>query len=172
MRRSLTTRVWIPLLGVSLLAMPALPAVAEVYTVTLKTGTVLETAYQPQEASFDSNVVMLMTDVGNWIGVTKDDIESVRSDAEMSGFGKVIDRNTILLGWSANDAADPNAQPAEGQGRSDPAMSATARALQNIYEQRQNEENYSIKQFVNPNETQGIPGRFIGPASDGTNPPQ
>lgn len=150
------------LLGISLMSLLALPAVAEVYTVTLKTGTVLETAYQPQEAAFDRNVVMLMTDVGNWIGVTKDDIESVRSDTETSGFGKVIDRNTVLLGWSANDAADPNAQGAEGQPRTDPALSATAQALQNLYQQRAAEENYSIKQFVNPNETQGIPGRFVG----------
>ena len=168
MRRSLTTRVLTPL-ALSLLA---LPAAAEIYTVTLKTGTVLETAYQPQEAAFDRNVVMLMTDVGNWIGVTKDDIESVRSDAEMSGFGKVIDKNTILLGWSANDAADPNAQPEGQAGRTDPAMSATAQALQRLYEQREAEQNYSIKQFVNPNETQGIPGRFIGPATDNNNPPQ
>lgn len=157
MRRSLLC------LSLLSLALPAAPAMAEIYTVTLKTGTVLETAYQPQEASFDRNVVMLMTDVGNWIGVAKDDIESVRSDAEMSGFGKVIDRNTILLGWAANDAADPNAQAADGQaGRTDPALSATAQALQNLYQQRQAEENYSIKQFVNPNETQGIPGRFVG----------
>lgn len=157
MRRSLLC------LSLLSLALPGAPVMAEIYTVTLKTGTVLETAYQPQEASFDRNVVMLMTDVGNWIGVAKDDIESVRSDAEMSGFGKVIDRNTILLGWAANDAADPNAQAADGQaGRTDPALSATAQALQNLYQQRQAEENYSIKQFVNPNETQGIPGRFVG----------
>lgn len=162
MRRSLLC------LSLLTLALPAPPVMAEVYTVTLKTGAVLETSYQPQEASFDRNVVMLLTDVGNWIGVTKDEIESVRSDVEVSGFGKVIDRNTVLLGWSANDAADPNAQSAEGQAdRADPAMSATAAALQNIYEQRQAEQNYSIKQFVSPNETQGIPDRLISNA-----PPQ
>lgn len=159
MRRNL---LCLSLLVLPVLAVPALPAMAEVYTVTLKNGTVLETAYQPQEAAFDRNMVMLMTDVGNWIGLAKDDIESVQSDAEISGFGKVIDRNTILLGWAANDAADPNAQGAEGQGRTDPALAATAQALQNLYQQRQAEENYSIRQFVNPNETQGIPGRFVG----------
>jgi hypothetical protein len=162
MRRSLI------LIVLALLALPAL-ASAEIYTVTLTNGSVLETAYQPQEAAFDRNIVLLMTDVGNWIGVRKDEIESVRSDAELGGYGKVIEKNTILLGWSANDAADPDAKPAEGQGnnRTDPALSATAQALQNIYEQRQEEQNYSIKQFVQPNETQGIPARMVG-----TSPPQ
>jgi hypothetical protein len=167
MRRSLV------LIVLALLALPALgtPANAEVYTVTLKNGSVLETAYQPQEAAFDRNVVLLMTDVGNWIGVRKDEIESVQSDAELSGYGKVIEKNTILLGWAANDAADPDAEAqqgqGQGQGKSDPALSATAQALQNLYDQRQAEQNYSIKQFVQPNQTQGIPARMIG-----TSPPQ
>ena len=162
MRRSLVLLVF------ALLALPALgtPANAEIYTVTLTNGSVLETAYQPQEAAFDRSLVLLMTDVGNWIGVRKEEIESVRSDAELGGYGKVIEKNTILLGWSANDAADPNAK-AEGQGnsRTDPALSATAQALQNIYEQRKAEENYSIKQFVQPGETQGIPARLISNSS-------
>lgn len=160
MRRSLVLLVF------ALLALPMLanPANAEIYTVTLTNGSVLETAYQPQEAAFDRSMVLLMTDVGNWIGVQKSEIESVRSDAELGGYGKVIEKNTILLGWSANDAADPDAKAAEGQGnsRTDPAMSATAQALQNLYEQRQAEQNYSIKQFVQPNQTQGIPARMIG----------
>jgi hypothetical protein len=161
MRRSLI------LLALASLALPAL-ASAEIYTVTLTNGSVLETAYQPQEAAFDRNIVLLMTEVGNWIGVRKAEIETVRSDAELGGYGKVIEKNTILLGWSANDAADPDAKP-EGQGnnRTDPALSATAQALQNIYDQRQAEQNYSIKQFVQPNQTQGIPARMIG-----TSPPQ
>lgn len=162
MRRSLF------LVVLALLALPALvtPANAEVYTVTLTNGSVLETAYQPQEAAFDRNVVLLMTEVGNWIGVRKEEIESVRSDAELGGYGKVIEKNTILLGWSANDAADPDAKPEGQNGRTDPALSATAQALNNIYDQRKAEENYSIKQFVQPNETQGIPARMVG-----TSPP-
>src|SRR5690349_2851985 len=109
MRRSLTF-VWIALLALS----AALPASAEVFTVTLKNGNTLETKYQPQQAEFDSDMVLLMTEVGNWIGVRRDEIESVVSDAESTGFGKVIGKNTVDLGWSANDLADPNAA-AEGQ---------------------------------------------------------
>lgn len=147
----------------ALLALPAIPASAEVFTVTLTNGSALETQYQPQEASFDKDLVLLLTEVGNWIGVRRDEIESVVSDAESSGFGKVIGKNTVDLGWSANDNVDPNAQPAEG--KADPGMSLAAQVLQNVYEARQAADSYTIKQFVQPSETQGIPSSLIGPYS-------
>jgi hypothetical protein len=163
MRRFLT-RGW-SLLPV--LALIAVPVSAEVYHVTLSNGTVLDTAYQPQEASWDSSLVLFLDDTGNWIGMPKTAIESVQSEAEKSGFGKVIDTNTIELGYAANDAEDPDAQAANGQqgatARTDPAAAAAANALQGLYQQRQAEQGYTIKQFVNPNETQGIPARFSNP---------
>lgn len=159
MRRSFTLVALLALLA----SVVPLGASAEVFTVTLTNGNVLETQYQPQEAVFDKDMVLLLTEVGNWIGVRRDEIESVVSDAESSGFGKVIAKNTVDLGWSANDAADPNAPAAEG--KQDPNMSLAARALQNLYEQRQAEQSYTIKQFVQPSETQGIPSGLIGPYS-------
>jgi hypothetical protein len=108
-----------------------------------------------------------MTEVGNWIGVRRDEIESVVSDAESSGFGKVIGKNTVDLGWLANDAADPNAPGAEG--KQDPGLSLAAQALQAVYQQRQAADSYTIKQFVQPNELQGIPTNLVGVASS---PPQ
>ena len=154
MRRSLTL--------VALLTLLTLPASAEVFTVTLTNGNVLETQYQPQEAVFDKDMVLLLTEVGNWIGVHRDEIESVVSDAESSGFGKVIGKNTVDLGWSANDAADPNAPGADKQ---DPALSLAAQALQAVAQSRQVAESYTIKQFVSPSETQGIPASLISPYS-------
>ena len=159
MRRSLTLVALVALLG--------LPASAEVFTVTLTNGSVLETQYQPQEAAFDKDMVLLLTEVGNWIGVRRDEIEAVVSDAESSGFGKVIGKNTVDLGWSANDAADPNAQAADG--KQDPGLSLAAQALQAVYQQRQAEQSYTVKQFVQPNETQGIPTSLIGVS---TSPPR
>lgn len=159
MRRSLSL--------IALLALVPAGASAEIFTVTLTNGSVLETQYQPQEAPFDKDMVLLMTEVGNWIGVRSDEIESVASDAELSGFGKVIGKNTVMLGWSANDAADPNAQAADG--KTDPGVSLAAQALQNLYQQRQEQQNYSIQQFVQPNQTQGIPTNLVGVA---TSPPQ
>lgn len=159
MRRSLSL--------IALLALVPAGASAEVFTVTLTNGSVLETQYQPQEASFDKDMVLLMTDVGNWVGVRRDEIASVVSDAELSGFGKVIGKNTVMLGWSANDAADPNAQTADG--KQDPGISLAAQALQNLYQQRQEQQNYTVQQFVQPNQTQGIPTNLVGVA---TSPPQ
>ena len=159
MRRSLSL--------IALLALVPAGASAEVFTVTLTNGSVLETQYQPQEASFDKDMVLLMTDVGNWVGVRRDEIASVVSDAELSGFGKVIGKNTVDLGWSANDAADPNAQAADG--KQDPGISLAAQALQNLYQQRQEQQNYTVQQFVQPNQTQGIPTNLVGVA---TSPPQ
>lgn len=161
MRRSFTF-VWI-----ALLVLMSLPVAAEVFTVTLKNGNTLETQYQPQEAEFDKDMVLLMTEVGNWIGVRRDEIESVVSDAESTGFGKVIGKNTVDLGWAANDAIDPTA---EGADKQDPGLSLAAQAMQNLYQQRQEQQNYTIKQFVSPSETQGIPTSMITPYS--TNPPQ
>ena len=146
----------------ALLASFPMGAAAEVYSVTLTNGSVLETQYQPQEASFDKDMVLLLTEVGNWIGVRRDEIEAVVSDAESSGFGKVIGKNTVDLGWAANDAADPNAPGADKQ---DPGLSLAAQALQAVYQQRQAAESYTIKQFVQPSETQGIPAGLIGQSS-------
>jgi hypothetical protein len=165
MRRSFTF-VWIALLVLSS-ALSAIPAAAEVFTVTLKNGSTLETQYQPQEASFDKDMVLLMTEVGNWIGVRRDEIETVVSDAESTGFGKVIGKNTVDLGWAANDAIDPNA---EGAGKQDPGTTLAVQAMQNLFQQRQEQQSYTIKQFVSPSETQGIPTSMITPYS--TNPPR
>lgn len=164
MRRSLTLVALVALLG--------LPASAEVFTVTLTNGSVLETQYQPQEAAFDKDMVLLMSEVGNWIGVRRDEIESVVSDAESSGFGKVIGKNTIELGWAANDAADPNAQAADG--KQDPGLSLAAQALQALtlsQQRQQQQESYTVQQFVQPNQTQGIPMGLITPYAS-TPPPQ
>ena len=160
MRRSLAL--------VALLTLPALPLSAEVFTVTLTNGNVLETQYQPQQASFDKDMVLLLTEVGNWIGVRRNEIASVVSDAESSGFGKVIGRNTVDLGWAANEAADPNAPGADG--KQDPGLSLAAQALQAVYQQRQEQQSYTVKQFVQPNETQGIPTGLITPYA--TTPPR
>ena len=77
-------RVWMPLLALSLLAVPASAAL---FRVTLNNGTVMETAYQPQEASWDSGMVLLLSDVGNWIGIEKADIQQVDTVSETGAFG-------------------------------------------------------------------------------------
>ncbi|HRC84096.1 MAG TPA: hypothetical protein PK413_00650 [Thermoanaerobaculia bacterium] len=91
---------WIALL---LLAVGVLPAVAETFTVQLKNGNSMITRYQPQRASWDPQVVLILGDSGNWIALREADIQKVTSSLETRGFGLRIDSRTLFLGWSAND---------------------------------------------------------------------
>lgn len=153
------------------LVVPALPATAEVYFVTLTNGSVLETATQPQEASWDSNMVLLMTDVGNWIGVPKAEIEGVRSETENKGYGVRISKHAIALGWAPNDNPIPEegGGPAGTPGAPGTEPDPLADAMNRLADQRAEESRYTINQFVEPDQTQGIPSRFAG-SSDSSLP--
>ncbi|HKV12545.1 MAG TPA: hypothetical protein VJ725_30655 [Thermoanaerobaculia bacterium] len=153
MSRSLA-RVWPLLVALALLA---LPAGAEIYTITLTNGTVVETAQQPQEATWDSNLVLFLTDVGNWVGVTKAEIESVRSETQRKGYGIRISDSTVAIGWAPNDLPTEE-EAAQGRGGVDRA----ADALDRMAAQAEQDRNYSINQFVEPDSTQGMPSRFVG----------
>ncbi|MEE8367703.1 MAG: hypothetical protein V3S30_05255 [Thermoanaerobaculia bacterium] len=50
------------------------PALAEVYTVKLNNGFFFESRYRPREVAWDSSQVMLLTEAGNWINLSKSDI--------------------------------------------------------------------------------------------------
>jgi len=168
MRRSLA----FSLLALSLLA---LPVGAEVFRVTLNNGQIFETAYQPQEASWDASMVLLLDDVGNWVGVSKADVQQVATVSETGAYGIMISKNTFELGVSANDAEAEEAallaanggQP--GQGGKPSALEATQLQLAQLelqqkqaeLQQKQSDKNYGVKQFVEPGQTQGIPSRFV-----------
>lgn len=158
MRRSLA-RVSMAMLA---LVPFAVAAEAEVYFVTLNNDTVIETAYQPQEASWDTGMVLLLTGAGNWIGVQRADIKEVRSEAQIAGYGVAIDANTFELGFAPNDASDPDAEKPEGAEARVQILEQMLNQQQAENEQRRAQQTYSIQQFVDPNQTQGIPSRFIG----------
>jgi len=141
------------LLGLAGLA--ATPAQAEVFHVKLRNGTTVDTLYRPQQAGFDPNVVILLSDAGNWIGIDQRDIESVRSESDIHGFGVALNFNTVAIGWAPNDAPEP---PTGAQG----AQAATAQALQNLYQQEQAQSHYTVQQFVSTEQTSGIPARLVG----------
>jgi hypothetical protein len=141
------------LLGLA--GLTATPAGAEVFHVKLRNGTTIDTLYKPQQATFDPNVVILLSDAGNWIGINQREIDNVLSDSEIHGFGVALNFNTIAIGWAPNDAPEPGAQSAQ---------SATQQALQNLYRQQQEQEHYTIPQFVSTEQTAGIPARLVGGA--------
>jgi hypothetical protein len=138
----------------------AVPASAEFYTVTLANGTEFSTRYRPKEASWDENMIMVLTDVGNWIAIEKGDIVSVIADIENAGFGKVIDTHTIAIGWSANDAPmeDPEA-----------SLDPMARLFNFLSDQEANRPDYSVPQFVEPGEAGqgGLPVSGLTPPPTG-----
>ena len=141
------------LLGLAGLA--ATPAQAEVFHVKLRNGTTVDTLYRPQQAIFDPNVVILLSDAGNWIGIDQRDIEGVRTESEIHGFGVALNFNTIAIGWAPNDAPEP---PTGAQA----AQAATAQALQNLYQQQQAQSHYTVPQFVSTEQTVGIPASLVG----------
>jgi hypothetical protein len=159
MLRSLT-RVWPLVLALALLAVPAS---ADVYYVTLTNGTVVQTAHQPQQASWDPNMVLLLTEVGNWIGFPKDQIQGVRVEDPTQGYGVRISDKAIALGRAPND------QPTEEEGKSKTDLFAN-RYLDIMQRQLQLQESrrsYSVQQFAEPGSSSGIPTSWDGSGSFG-----
>lgn len=133
---------WIFLAVACLLAVPA--ADAATYIVSLENGTTFESRYQPQEASWDANMVMLLTEHGNWIGIPQADILEVTTDIETSGFGTVIDSKTVSLGVLAND------RPLPGTGEV-----TNEDLMREFLTDRPPAQDYTVQQFVEPSNTGG-----------------
>jgi hypothetical protein len=147
------SRVWPLLLALALLAMPAS---AEVFYVTLTNGSVIETARQPQQASWDPDLVLLLTEVGNWVGFPKEEIQQIREEDPTEGFGVRISDTAIALGWAPNDLPDPAAaKPGDVNDR----IAGIAERMLALAERQQQ---YSVGQGVQTEQTQGIPASFGG----------
>ena len=98
-------RLSIVLLALVLVAVsaPASATVFELWKVTLNSGESFESRYEPVETTWDEDVITFMTSVGNWIAVPKSDVASIGSALSEKGYGVRIDKNTIQLGFVAND---------------------------------------------------------------------
>lgn len=134
----------------ALLAAPA--AVADIYHVRLQNGQVLDSRHPPEEASWDPNTILVHSETGNWVGVNRHEVVRIESETELRGYGRRIDSTTVFMGRTANSAPPPGADE-----ESDPTLDL----LQAIYDQQQQQQNYTIEQFVEPGETGGgIPVGF------------
>jgi hypothetical protein len=153
------SRVWTLLLALALLAMPA---AADVFHVTLKNGAEILTASQPQQASWDPNMILLLTEVGNWIGFPQDEIESIRAENPTEGYGVRISDNVVALGWSPNDL------PVPAEGRAGDVNNRLAGIAERMLELAERQQQYSIQQGVQTEQTQGIPASFGGYAGGAT----
>jgi len=146
-------RVWLLLLVLALLA---LPAAADVFHVILKNGSEVETARQPEQASWDPNMVLLLTEVGNWVGFPKDEIESIRAEDPTEGYGVRISDHVIALGWSPNDL------PAEAESKPGDVNDRMANIAERMLALAERQQGYSVNQGVQAEQTQGIPASFGG----------
>ncbi len=136
-------------------------ASAQVYTVTLHNGTTFESRYEPKDADFSEDVVILATDQGNWIALEKADIADVTSSVEETGFGYQLDTTTIIIGWSPNDlvSEDENGEIVSEWGYLDDAPEGGG--------------NFSLQQFVAPPvvgsglSAGGLPVQFVNQSPGG-----
>lgn len=140
-------------LAVATLFLLAGAAGATVYTVTLKNGTTIDSRYQPEEASWDPDKVVLMTEFGNRIALSAADIESVTVDSESRGFGHQLNASTMALGWAPNDAIDPNSDEGKAAAANEAAAAAAAATASPTYNQ---------EQFVEPGQLSGLPVWMTG----------
>ena len=146
----MSARKVLMMLTVAVLAV-SVPASAAIYTVYLTSGRSIETRYQPMQSPSDEGKMMLLTAFGNWISMPKSAVTKIEIDLESRGFGSVLDTLTVHLGMSLNDAAEAG----EG-GTQDP----TAAYMQYLQQRDAAAANYTVQQFVEPNEAGGIPLSF------------
>jgi len=133
-------------------ALAALPAAADVYTITLQNGTTFQTRYQPQDASWDAAKVVFLDEHGNQLSLLKSDVVTIETDLENRGFGHMLNSTTMALGWAPNDALDPDSD--EGK--------AAAQAEQQRAGQPEAPPVYNQEQFVEPGAATGLPLSLVG----------
>lgn len=161
------TRICVALALGTGLVLAATPGAAETYTVTLVNGKNIESRYQPQEASWNPDMVLIMTDQGNQIALPRAEISSVVSEVEARGFGKRIDTMTVDLGFAPNDAPVPEEED---------QFTQQLNRLQQVLQSNQQQQNYDIQQFVSPGDvgqTGGLPvgyGAGVGGGGGGLGP--
>lgn len=138
----------------------AAPATAEIYTISLTNGTQFQSRYRPLEASWDSNSILVLTDVGNWIAISRAEIGSIETETEREGFGKLIDTNTIAIGWAPNDAPEEDPEA---------SMDPMTRLLDFLSAEQANQPDYSVPQFVDPGDAGvgGLPVSGLSPPDGG-----
>ena len=138
-------------------ALLAAPAGADVFYVTLTNGTVIETGHQPQQAAWDPNMILLLTESGNWVGFPQTEIQGIRAEDPTQGYGIRISDKVVDLGQSPNDMPEAGAKTRQ-EDLNDRLYALSERML----EQAESRQNYSVQQGVSTEQTQGIPSSFSG----------
>lgn len=118
-----------------------LPAAAEIYHVNLDNGASYESRYAPEEASWDRDTLLFITETGNWVGIERDRVTSIEIETELRGYGDRINATTIHMGRTPHSApVEEDLSPAEQQNQ----------LLQTLIDQQQGQPDYTMDQFVEP----------------------
>lgn len=146
-----STAALVAVLAFGALALVALPALAETYTLRLANGTTMESNYPPREAEWDPETILVLGDAGNWVGIERSHLERIEIATELEGRGQLIDATTIFIGFMANDLPQP------GDGGQDQSLTQVLDQLREGLEPT----NYTTEQFVEPDAVgTGIPVGF------------
>jgi hypothetical protein len=97
--------------------------------------------------------VLVLSDVGNWIGIDQRQIDRVDTETQIRGFGVAINNTTIAIGWAPNDAPEQQQQA---------PTSAADQAMQQMLQMQQAQAHYTVQQGVSSEQTSGIPPSLIG----------
>jgi len=139
-----------------LAALVALPVVAETYHVKLDNGQAYETRYPPEEASWDSGTLLIITETGNWIGLDRTKVASIEAETERRGHGKRLNATTLFMGRTPSSIAAAKEEVSLEERQ--------VQALESFVGQQQAQPNYSAEQFVEPGSlgsgNSGIPLSF------------
>jgi len=139
------TKKTVLLAALASLLLAAAPLAAAEYEVRLTNGNVFQTRYEPVVAPFDAGRVLFMTTFGNTITVPKDSVAEVISITEAAGFGKRLDRMTVLIGLAPNDNPTPEEEAALAAQGLQPDLPAP----------------YTSPLESEPDQTGGIPLQFL-----------
>lgn len=134
-------------------ALAALPAAADVYTITLANGTTFQTRYQPEDASWDPAKLVFLDELGNRLSLAKSDVVSIATDLETRGFGHMLNSTTMALGWAPNDALDPDSDEGKAALQAEAQRAMMQGGAQPVYNQQQ---------FVEPGAATGLPFGLVG----------
>lgn len=133
-------------------------AATPIYTVTLNNGAEWVSLYRPVISDEDENIVLLLTDFGNWIQLDRADIANFDIEIPGGAGAELRQDGAIVLGSVANDEALTDAQ---GQ-----SLDPATQLLQYMMQRDADQPDYSVDQFVEPGEagTGGLPVSGLGAA--------
>ena len=148
-----------------IVSIPGVAAAKNAFTVTLKSGASFDSLRQPQEAPWDKDMLLVLTEAGNWIALPKTDVDRITAAIERSGLARMIDSKTIGIGKIDDGEEEEEGEGTPGEGaRGSDALDRLEGFFTSLQEGiNDSRPTYNPEQFVNPEDagnTAGFPADF------------